>query len=520
MAKITIDPVGRIEGHLGIEVTVEDGEVKEANAIAPMYRGFEQILEGRHPLDAQRLTQRVCGVCPTAHATASSLALDEAFGLADRIPENGRIVRNLILGSNFLQSHILHFYALAALDYVDVARAAQTAGDDPALAEVRQFAERGHLAPFVPRYEGDYRLDDEANAAAAKGYVRALAVRRLCHELLATFGGKMPHNVAIVPGGVTEQVTEDKMLAFRWRLQEIRKFIEDCYLPDILRVAGAYADHLEQGRGCGRFLCYGVFDEQTEGSGSLQRPRTLRQGALNGDLVDVDITQITEDVAHSYFRGNGDGVHPSQEVTDPEPHKEGAYSWAKSPRLNGEAHEVGPLARVLVNYAAGNEMVKTAVDGLLSATGLQAEALQSTLGRHAARALETKLVADLMAEWVLQLTPGEPTCAEYDVNELPEQGEGAGLSDAPRGALGHWIQVEAGKIARYQLVVPTTWNVSPKSGDGEPGPIERALMGTKVADEQNPFEVVRVVRSFDPCLACAVHLITPKGKDLGSYRVC
>jgi len=412
MAKITIDPVGRIEGHLGIEMVVEDGEVKKANACAPMYRGFEQILEGRHPMDAQRLTQRVCGVCPTAHATASALALDQAFGIADQIPNNGRIIRNLILGSNYLQSHILHFYALAALDYVDVAHAAEAAGDDPQLASVKQFAGRGHLAPFVPRYEGDYRLGDEANVEAVKN------------------------------------------------------------------------------------------------------------GALDGDLADVDIQQITEDVTYSYFKGNGDGVHPSAEVTEPEPHKEGAYSWAKSPRLNGQAHEVGPLARMLVSYAAGNETVKAAVDGLLRAAGAEADALHSTLGRHAARALETRLVADTMAEWVLELKPGEPTCAPYDIAELPDEGEGAGLTGAPRGALGHWVQVEGGKIARYQLVVPTTWNVSPKSGDGEPGPIEQALLGTKVADEQNPFELVRIVRSFDPCLACAVHLITPRGKDLGSYRVC
>jgi len=246
----------------------------------------------------------------------------------------------------------------------------------------------------------------------------------------------------------------------------------------------------------------------------------IRAGALNGELAEVDTDQITEEVTHSYFKGNGDGLHPSQETTEPQPGKAGAYSWAKSPRLNGRPHEVGPLARMLVNYAAGNETIKGAVDGLLAATGLDAEALQSTLGRHAARALETRLVADAMAEWVLQLKPGQPTCAEYDPGDLPAEGEGAGLSDAPRGALGHWIRIEDGKIARYQLVVPTTWNVSPRGADGAPGPIEQALTGAKVADEGNPFELVRIVRSFDPCLACAVHLMTPKGKDLGTYRVC
>jgi hydrogenase large subunit len=519
VGRIIIDPITRIEGHLKIEAVVEDGEVKEARSTGTLFRGFELILKGRDPRDAQRITQRICGVCPTGHAMASALNLDSAFGIADKIPDNGRIMRNLMLGSNYLQSHILHFYHLAALDYVDVTAAAGYEGPDPALNSVKRFIERGELGPFVPRYEGDYRLSPEVNRQAVAHYVRALDMRRKAHEMLALFGGKMPHSVGIVPGGVTEVPTVDKIASFLWRLNEIRDFIDTVYIPDVLAVAGSYGDHFGIGRGSGDYLSYGVFDMDGREANLAKRDRLLPSGTVSAaDLRPnaLDAAKIREEVRHSWFADSSGGRHPSQGETSPQPGKDGAYSWLKSPRYDGRVHEVGPLARMLVAYARGDEKVKGLIDGALAQLGAPVTALLSALGRHAARALEAKLVADSMADWVLQLKPGEPVYFDY---ELPEEAEGMGLTEAARGALGHWIAIKDGRIANYQCVVPTTWNASPRDDRGQPGPIEQALQGVKVRDEENPFELVRIVRSFDPCLACAVHLVTPKGRSLGEFRV-
>ncbi len=519
MGKIIIDPITRIEGHLKIEAVVEGGEVKEARSSGTLFRGFELILKGRDPRDAQQLTQRICGVCPAGHATAAALNLDSAFGLADKIPDNGRIIRNLILGANYLQSHVLHFYHLAALDYVDVTAAAGYEGSDPGLNSVKRFIERGELGPFVPRYEGDYRLSPEVNRQAVAHYVQALDIRRKAQEMLALFGGKMPHSVGIVPGGATEVPTVDKITSFLWRLNEIRDFIDTIYLPDVLAVAGSYGDHFGIGRGCGDYLSYGVFDLDGREADLTKRDRLLSSGTVSAaDLRPnaLDAAKIREEVRHSWYADSSAGRHPSQGETSPEAGKDGAYSWLKSPRYDGQVHEVGPLARMLVAYARGDEKAKGLIDGALAALEAPVEALSSVLGRHAARALEAKLVADAMADWVLQLKPGEPVCTEY---ELPEEVEGMGLTEAARGALGHWIAVKDGRIANYQCVVPTTWNCSPRDDRGQPGPVEQALQGTKVRDEENPFELVRIVRSFDPCIACAVHLVTPKGRSLGEFRV-
>jgi len=517
MAKIVIDPVTRIEGHLKIEVVTEGGTVKEARCSGLLFRGFEQILRGRDPRDAQRITQRICGVCPTAHSIASTLALDDAFGIAEKVPENGRILRNLILGCNYLQSHILHFYHLAALDYVDVTAAAGYTGPDKRLRQVADFVARGSLAPFTPRFEGDYRLSKEVNRAAVAHYVEALNKRREAHELQAVFAGKMPHNMGVFPGGALEQVTVDKIAEFRWRLERIREFIDNIYIPDILAVAKAYSDHFQIGAGCRQYLSYGNWDlDQTPDL--TKRKRLLPNGRFNGkDLAaeDFDPQLIREQVKHSWYK-SASNVPPSQAQTEADPRKPDAYSFIKAPRYNGRVHEVGPLARMLVAYARGNPAVKKLIDSVLSEVGAEVSALFSVLGRHAARALETKMVADAMADWVLQLKPGEPCCAEYD---LPDESSGMGLTEAPRGALGHWIEVKGGRIANYQAIVPTTWNCSPRDDNDQPGACEQALEGTKVRDEKNPFELVRIVRSFDPCLACSIHMVRPKGELIGKFRV-
>lgn len=514
---ISIDPVTRIEGHLKVEAVVEDGAVKDARCIGTLFRGFENILVDRHPLDAVRLTQRVCGVCPTAHGTASSKCLDDALGVAGKIPTNGRLVRNLLLGSNYLQSHILHFFTLAALDYVDITALADYQGSDSDLKAVNSFILRQELAPFFPRYEGDYRCDKATNIELVRGYLKALNIRRTCHEMLSIFGGKMPHNIALVPGGVTSDVTSDKIALFHGKLQEIREFVDDVYIPAIFTVAGAYEDYFAIGAGCGRFLSYGTFPLEDGASNALDVKRLQPSGLLDADgtLKAVDISKLTEEVAHSRYTSEC-ARHPASGQTTPEPHKPEAYSWLKAPRIDGGPAEVGPLARAMVAYTAGEPLMKRLVDGALSRAGATADVLPSVLGRHLARALETKAVADAMVGWLEELKVGEPAAVDI---EIPEEAAGVGLTGAPRGALGHWIEIKDRKISRYQLVVPTTWNGSPRDGDGVPGPMEQALNGTKIKDPENPFEIVRIIRSFDPCLACSVHVLTARGDTKGVYRI-
>lgn len=303
MGKIVVDPVTRLEGHYKVEVVTDNGVVKEAHSSGMMFRGLEIILRGRDPRDAQMYTQRICGVCPTSHSMAATLNLDSAFGLADKIPDNGRIIRNLILGAAHVSDHILHFYHLAALDYVDVTKILKYDGNDPALNSVKEFAKRGELAPFVPRYEGDYRLSDKMNIGALAHYVQALEMRRKGQEMLVIFGGKMPHNMAIIPGGVTATVTVDKIASFLWMLNELRDFVDNVYIPDVLAVAEAYADYFEIGAGCGNLLSYGSFDLEGNNPDYTKRKRLMKQGTVSTDLKlgALDMNKIMEYVKHSWY---------------------------------------------------------------------------------------------------------------------------------------------------------------------------------------------------------------------------
>lgn len=495
MRKIVIDPMTRIEGHLKIEVELDDNNViTEARSSGMLYRGIELILRGRDPRDASRITQRVCGVCPTAHSTASALCLDSAFDIADKVPDNGRIIRNLIFGSNYVHNHILHFYHLAALDYLDVTRAVTYEEHD--FDHLREFISRGELAPFVPRYEGDYRLSDDANKALLLHYIQGLDMRRKAQEMLSIFGGKMPLQVGIIAGGVTCEPTTDKIASFLWRLNELREFIANAYIPDVINVAKAYQDYFEIGAGCRNLISYGVFDLDGTNPDYARRSRLFKQGSTSqgNGFAPLDMTKITEAIRYSWYAD-----HDTADV-----HKEGAYSFIKSPRYNGATHEVGPLARVMVSYAAGDETVRCELDALLHEIGVPLDAMYSVMGRHVARALEAKIIADNMVDWLMQLKVSEPAFVPY---ELPTEAEGAGFTDAPRGGVAHWIRIENGVIAQYTIISPTTWNASPKDDNDQRGPIEQALVGTKVRDPENPFEIVRIVRSFDPCLACAVHML-------------
>jgi hydrogenase large subunit len=518
MGKIIIDPITRIEGHLKVEAIVEKGVVKDAKSSGTLFRGFEIILKGRDPRDAQRITQRICGVCPTSHSIASTLCLDSAFGLSGSIPDNGRLIRNLILGSAHIADHILHFYHLAALDYVDVTKVANYEGADATLNSVKNFIQRGELGPFVPRYEGDYRFPDAVDRQLVGHYIEALRMRRKAQEMCSIFGGKMPHNMAVVPGGVTEVPTIDKIASFLWRLNELRTFIDQVYLPDVLAAAEVYSDYFEIGVGCRRLLSYGSYELDGKEPDLTKRKRLFKQGTVDSNLSlrSIDISAIAEDVKYSWYNDSTTGRKPTQGETIPQEDKAGAYSWVKSPRYNGQVYEVGPLARIMATYLSGDEKVKSIVDPALAKFKASPKVMFSTLGRHLARAVSCKVIADTMPTWLLELKPGEPVYQEY---QIPDESSGVGLVDAARGALGHFIQIKDKRITNYQCVVPSTWNMSPRDDKGQPGPLEQALNGTKIKDEANPVEIVRIVRSFDPCLACAVHLITPKGGTLSKFRI-
>jgi len=476
MTTIRIDPVTRIEGHLDIEVVVEYvdeiQQVIDARSSATMFRGFEIILKERDPRDATIYTQRICGVCPVSHAMASTLNLESAFGVLP--PDNGRILRNLVLGANFIMSHILHFYHLAALDYINTEGVVD-------------------MSPWIPRYVTTDMVTGATAQALVGHYVQALEIRRKSHQMGAIFGAKLPCTSTFVPGGCTEVVTAEKISDFTTLLSELRSFIDDTYVPDVLAVAGIFPEYYEIGQGCGNLIAYGVFDMDTDGSSKL-----LSRGRYtNGETYDdVDPAQITEYVKYSRFTPESGNLPPEDGQTEPQIDKPGAYSWIKSPRYQNIVHEAGPLARMWVN---GDY-----TDGI------------SVLDRTAARALECKKVADAMDGWLDELVVGAPT---YEYSEIPQSATGVGLTEAPRGALGHWIEISDAKISRYQVITPTAWNASPQDDFGNRGPIEEALIGTPVKEVDQPIEILRVIHSFDPCIACAVHLVNPEGQSLGKYRV-
>jgi Ni,Fe-hydrogenase I large subunit len=499
---IKIDPITRIEGHLAFRVEVVAGRVVDAFCSGEMFRGFEVILRGRHPLDAQQITQRICGVCPISHGIASVLAQDAAYRITP--PRNGILLRNLVQAANTMMSHIIHFYHLCILDFIDITAITRYDGDDLQLNALKgwvqtQLASKSiyPVAPFLPRYEGIYVEDLSINIMGIKHYLDALNIRAVCHKMAALFGGKLPHASAIVPGGITEHVSVDNIAAFTSMLKEVQTFVDHIYLPDVLAVAQVFPEYWEIGKGYGHFLAYGAYPESGTSATNLFPDGVV----VNDELASLNDTAITEDVMYSWFSSQS-GLPPFQSQTVPAPDKADAYSWIKAPRYNGRVMEVGPLARLTVAYLSGERSVKSLVDSALYKAGKTHKYLISVMGRHVTRALETKILADQCFEWLERLVPGDPTCETFTI---PENARGIGLTEAPRGALGHWIDIENGKIKNYQCVVPTTWNCSPRDDRGNPGAIEQALVGTPVADEQNPIEVARGVRSFDPCIACAVH---------------
>jgi hydrogenase large subunit len=474
--KITLGPVTRIEGHLDVEVTLDraDGvqQVVDARVSGTMFRGFEPILGGKHPRDAIPITQRICGVCPTAHAMAASLTLEAACGSIATPPPNGRILRNLIHGADFLQSHILHFYHLALLDYVD----------GPGLLGTPSSTER-YAAPDA--------ISGPEAAQLLAHYGKAMDVRRKTHQTGALFGGKMPCSPVFVAGGCRQTLTDtldlatvgepkasERIAQFRKLLDEVLAFIDTAYLPDVRSLARRFPAYSEIGRGCGDFLAFGAFDLDDTGSKKLLGRGVHTEGA-DGSL---DVGQITEHVTHSRYRDAGEALRPGEGVTEPDPDKMGAYSWIKAPRYLDRPHEVGPLARAWI-------------------AGLHRRG-PSVMDRLTARALAARHIAAAMIGWLGELTIDAPTSARF---RHPTSGAGVGLTEAPRGALAHWTRFEENAIRRYQVVTPTAWNGSPMDARGRKGPMEQALIGTPVRDKDEPVELLRVVHSFDPCLACSVH---------------
>jgi hydrogenase large subunit len=451
---IKIDPATRVEGHLKVEVQSEGGRVVSAQSSGMMFRGFENLLVGKDPRDAAHITQRVCGVCPVCHAMASCLAQESAAGQS--APDNARLIRNLILGADFLHSHILHFYHLAILSYI----------------------KGPNMPPWTPTFEVDLRFNSSDNQRLVDHYVQALTARRQAHEMGAIFGGKLPHTAAYEFGGVITVPTASMVTRFRTYLDGVSAFIDNVYLPDVDLLANVYSDYYQVGRGYGNLLAFGVFDLNASGSSKL-----LKRGRISNastSVQNVDVNQIAEFTQYSWYSGSGQ--NPMQGVTQPSPDKSGAYSWLKSPRYGGAAYETGPLARMWINgdYRSGI----------------------SVMDRHQARAHEASKIAHAMVDWLSQVNETKPSFTRFAV---PAVGSGIGLTEAPRGALGHWVKVNAGKVTMYQILTPTCWNFSPRDDSGAAGPLEKALEGTAIADVAQPIEVQRVVQSYDPCLSCAVH---------------
>jgi hydrogenase large subunit len=561
--KIVVDPITRIEGHLRIEAQLEGGKIATAWSSSTMFRGIEIILKGRDPRDAHHFTQRFCGVCTTVHSIASIRCVEDALKI--KIPDNARLIRNLIMASQNLQDHVIHFYHLHALDWVDItsalkadpaktAQLAQSISDWPKSSttyfkgvqdRIAAFVGTGRLGPFQNAYWGHpaYKLPPEANLMAVAHYLEALEWQKDIIVIHAILGSKNPHPQTFLVGGMAIPVdpdsqnalNADRVAQIRKLLRRIRIFVEQVYIPDLLAVASFYKDWAGIGGGVGNFLSYGEFPMDDSGSPeSLWLPRGVVMAKDLANVQAMDQEKITEYVTHSWYtytEGNEKGLHPyvgetNYKYTGPKPpyeflDTEEKYSWVKSPRYLDQPMEVGPLARMVIGYAKGQPEVKKAVDFALGKLNVGPAALFSTLGRTAARGIESLILAQKVEVWLNQLADNMGrgnldtfNDERWDPVTWPKEARGFGYHEAPRGSLGHWINIDSGAIANYQAVVPSTWNAGPRDAMGQPGPYEAALAGTPIAEPDKPLEVLRTVHSFDPCLACAVHVLDGTGTEI------
>ena len=574
---IVVDPITRIEGHLRIEAQMDGNVISHAISSGTMVRGVEIILRNRDPRDAWAFAQRICGVCTLVHGIASVRAVEDA--LHYDIPPNANLIRNLMIGAQFVHDHVMHFYHLHALDWVDVVSAlsadpketsslAQSISTYPMSSpgyfadvqrRVKTLVESGQLGIFANGYWGHpaYKLPPAVNLLAVAHYLDALAWQRRAAELHAIFGGKNPHPNFVVGGspvGIsvheasgTGSTTVNTVGLARVAeiIEHMRSFVDQVYLPDTLAIASFYKDWLTpgHGEGIGNFLCYGDFP-----ASGIPNPTQMMipRGAILGrDLTrihEVDLNaeaEIEEFVAHSWYdytSGKDSGLHPYEgqthlQYSGPKPpyaHLDPAasYSWLKSPRWKGHPMEVGPLARVLMLYASGHQPTRELADKSLAQLNVPLAALYSTLGRTAARTLEAKLIADAMTGWYESLMKNINTgdvrtfnAQLWEPQSWPSHARGVGFTEAPRGALAHWVVIDDGLISNYQAVVPSTWNAGPRDSVGQEGPYEAALKGQALAVIEQPLEILRTIHSFDPCIACAVHLSAPGGEELLQLKV-
>ena len=530
MARSIIDPITRIEGHLRAEMEVTDGVVTDAWVSGGCFRGMELVVRDRTPEDAAFIVQRICGVCPVSHMHASSIAAEKAYGIS--IPNNARIIRNLIEGSQFLHSHILWFYNLAGLDYVNPLNALSA---DPVAAydlatelgtpsadfvglqdRLKKFAENGQLSIFSGNWfdTGEYNLTPEADLILTAHYLEALQMQAKASEIAGLLGGKMPHIMTIIPGGTAFVPTAEKLDDLKGLVDELYTWVANTMIPDTLAVAKFYPEATTFGKGCGRYGAWGVFERPSMEMNDRYLPAGVLDNQLN--LSDVDESKITEYVGHSWYEGDAD-LPPFEQGVKPaftEYNVDDRYTWNKCPRYDGKPLETGGFARLLVAYKRNVPFVVEHIDSMLVALGAQKgdlSALQNTLGRTGARQIETLYVATLMKEWVNELCEAvQGGDSSYFESPSRIDGEGTGFWEAPRGALYHSEKVKDGKITDYQIIIPSTWNLAPHDPDGNYGPMEQALIGVPVADIEKPINALRTVHSFDPCTACAVHIVEPK----------
>ncbi|MDH5381232.1 MAG: nickel-dependent hydrogenase large subunit [Cyclobacteriaceae bacterium] len=563
--RIVIDPITRIEGHLRVEVEVEDGKVKDAWSSGTMVRGLEQIVKGRDPRDIWAFTGRACGVCTTVHSLASVRAVEDAVGIT--IPPNAELVRNLMFCTQYIHDHVVHFYHLHALDWVDVvsllkadpnetSRIASSISRYPksspnyfadVQARIKRFVESRQLGIFANGYWGHpaYKLPPEINLIAVAHYLEALEWQKEIVKVHAIFGGKNPHPNYLV-GGMACPINTNEVNALNAErlahvgelLKNARAFVEQVYWPDVLAVAPYYLDWAGIGGGLSNYMAFGDLPEN--GYADVGRFKFPRGIILDRNLNEVhevdgkDEDQIKEYIKHSWYSykgGDEEGLSPWKGETElnftgPEPpfdnlNIDGKYSWVKTPRWRGKAMEVGPLSRMLVGYASGRTEFQDIVNDTLGKLNAPVGALFSTLGRTAARAMETVLTCDWADQFYHQLITniknGDERMANTDKWEpetWPEEAYGVGMTEAPRGALAHWIVIKNRKTENYQLVVPSTWNSSPRDPQGQRSSYESSLLGTPVYDADQPLEIIRTIHSFDPCMACAVHLYDEKGKHV------
>ncbi len=568
--RIVIDPITRIEGHLRIEADIQNGKVADVYSSGTMVRLIEEIVKGRDPRDVWAFVGRVCGVCTTVHSLASVRSVEDALGIV--IPPNAELVRNIMFCSQYIHDHVVHFYHLHAMDWVDVVDAlnadpkktselAQSISNWPKSSpgyfsdlqkRIGRFVESGQLGIFANGYWGHsaYKLPPEVNLIGLAHYLEALEWQKEIVKIHTIFGGKNPHPNYLVGGmacaiGIDDSsaINAERLSMVETKLKEARQFVEQVYIPDLLAIAPFYLDWGAIGGGLGNFMAYG--DLPTNGFNDPSSFKFPSGAILNknlGEVMDVDVRsddEIKEFIHRSWYEyegGETTGLHPWKgetklNYTGPKPpyehlNVEEKYSFLKTPRWRGNAMEVGPLARMLVGYARGREDFKEVVDSALAKLGVPATALFSTLGRTAARGLETQLIVQWAFEFYDQLIAnikgGDRRMANtemFDPKKWPATAQGVGYTEAPRGALGHWIVIENGKTKNYQLVVPTTWNASPRDPEGKQSAYESSLMDTPVADPEQPVEILRTIHSFDPCLACAVHLYDEDGKHLNRVKV-